>query len=245
MIADSQGHPEKPEAGARDGGRSSRLRTYRALFERFVIVPCALVYCAALLVGGIPDEIRPALLDRPFRLATAFFDKLDTKAGLTLFVGDGNVTYRRKDHCWVVVGVLPDGSQKTVYETYEGCRDPSVRWFNNDFDTLLARMFWDEYRALQSPKEQSRKRIIDRLRRGGAMRRVNQFFCDSPHEGNHAYDSVVTVWRYSSVSYKKGKEYPLDAVVHHYDCKRHRSVPHDVWPSVEIQKDESVHLEGL
>jgi hypothetical protein len=245
MIADSQGHPEPPEAAAQGPHKRSRFSRARTVLERFVIVPCALLYCAALLVGGMPDEIRPRFLDEPFDLATSFFDELDTKAGLTLFVGDGNVTYRRKDHCWVVVGILPDGSQKVVYETYEGCRYPSVRWFNRDFDTLLSRMFWNEYRALQSPKEKSRKRIVDRLRRSGSMRRVNEYFCEAPFEGNGAYDSMLTVWRYSSVSYRKGKEYPLDAVVHHYSCKTQRSVPHDIWPSVEIQKDQSVHLEGV
>lgn len=232
----AQRPPERP--------RSRLFRLGKSALLRFFILPAASVYSAALIVGAMPNEIRPRALDVAHKHANEFFaDYIQTVAGLPLFTGSGTSDYRRKGMCWVMVGVLPDGTQRRVYESYPSCEYPAVRVFNRDFDTYLQRLLWLDFRRLESPKLERRNEVVARLRRSGEMRKVGRYFCESKLENNADIESLYVVWRYSSIRYKTGRVYPLDAVVHHYSCAKQRSQYHRSWPDIALSDDGSVRLE--
>jgi hypothetical protein len=144
--------------------------------------------------------------------------------------------------CWVSVGVLPDGSQKILYESYEACAYPAVRVFNRDFDTFLQRAFWEELRSLQDRRERKRAPVVEKLRRSYRMRNVSEYFCASPLEQGAGVDMLYTVWLYSSVRYSDGKVYPMNEVVHAHSCKQKRSFSSGPFPKVERENGGRVRL---
>ncbi len=91
-------------------------------------------YLALLLLAALPEQLRPALLDAPARLASRALDAVSISPGLAVFSGSVTSVHRRAT-CLALRAERPDGSLETLYAS--ACPPTGFRWRIDPWDEMV------------------------------------------------------------------------------------------------------------
>ena len=143
-------------------------------------------YCALLLLAALPEQVRPALLDAPARVAARALDAISISPGLAIFSGPVTAVHRRAT-CLAIRAERPDGSVETLYASE--CPPTGFRWRIDPWDEMvlgLVRRTRIE-RFAREPESGEPPLSTELLK----LQAVGDFFCHSPEAASGVRQAVA------------------------------------------------------
>jgi len=143
-------------------------------------------YLAMLLLAALPEQLRPALLAAPARLASRALDAVSISPGLAVFSGPVTSVHRRAT-CLTLRAERPDGSQETLYAS--ACPPTGFRWRIDPWDEMvlgLVRRTRIE-RFARTAQGDDPPQFYEWLK----LQAVGDFFCHSPEAASGERRAVM------------------------------------------------------
>lgn len=211
----------------------------RGSVERVVFLPVLMTWSVALVVGALPNVVRPRLLDRAATMSRRMFRAVGTRPASEVFSGRrGN--RKRRTHCAVVEGVRTDGTHVHLYASYPGCK-PFNRLWDDIFNVLMMRYVGN--RLIEGVmRGRERQEALGRVRTAKKLDRVSQYFCDAdPDPGGAPVERIYIHWYSEFIEYDTGRVVSHADNVHQWSCGSGRRVG-GAWPKLELHPVEGLRI---